>query len=70
MKDKLNNIRRKKGSSLRGWWTKTNRSTARKGKLTARERIHFLMDEGSFEELGMFVTAPFHQFRTWTSSSF
>ena len=27
-----------------------------KGKLTARERIHFLLDEGSFEEIGMFVT--------------
>ncbi len=27
-----------------------------KSKLTARERIHFLMDEGSFEELGMLVT--------------
>jgi len=26
-----------------------------KNKLTARERIHFLMDEGSFEELGMMV---------------
>lgn len=26
-----------------------------KGKLTARERVHFLMDEGSFEEIGMFV---------------
>ena len=26
-----------------------------KGKLTARERIHFLMDQGSFEELGMLV---------------
>lgn len=28
----------------------------KKGKLTARERLHFLMDEGSFEEIGMFVT--------------
>lgn len=28
----------------------------KKGKLTARERIHFLLDEGSFEEMGMFVT--------------
>jgi propionyl-CoA carboxylase beta chain len=28
----------------------------KKGKLTARERIHFLLDEGSFEEIGMFVT--------------
>ncbi|MFN4083646.1 MAG: acyl-CoA carboxylase subunit beta [Bacteroidia bacterium] len=27
----------------------------KKGKLTARERIHFLLDEGSFEEIGTFV---------------
>ena len=27
-----------------------------KGKLTARERIHFLMDEGTFQEMGMLVT--------------
>ncbi len=27
-----------------------------KGKLTARERLHFLLDEGSFEEIGAFVT--------------
>src|SRR5438552_11234488 len=26
-----------------------------KGKLTARERIHFLLDEGSFQEIGAFV---------------
>ncbi|KLT66072.1 acyl-CoA carboxylase subunit beta [Pedobacter sp. BMA] len=31
-------------------------SQHQKGKLTARERIHFLMDEGSFEEIGMLVT--------------
>ncbi|MES2448818.1 MAG: acyl-CoA carboxylase subunit beta [Bacteroidota bacterium] len=31
-------------------------SQHKKGKLTARERIHFLMDEGSFEEIGMLVT--------------
>lgn len=28
----------------------------KKGKLTARERIEYLMDEGSFEEVGMLVT--------------
>jgi acetyl-CoA carboxylase carboxyltransferase component len=28
----------------------------RKGKLTARERIEILLDEGSFEEFDMFVT--------------
>lgn len=27
-----------------------------KGKLSARERIHLLLDEGSFEEIGKFVT--------------
>jgi propionyl-CoA carboxylase beta chain len=31
-------------------------SQHKKGKLTARERIHFLIDDGSFEEIGMFVT--------------
>lgn len=30
-------------------------SQHKKGKLTARERIHFFMDEGSFEEIGAFV---------------
>ncbi|MEZ5012464.1 MAG: carboxyl transferase domain-containing protein [Bacteroidales bacterium] len=28
----------------------------KKGKLTARERIEILLDEGSFEEYDMFVT--------------
>ena len=27
----------------------------KKGKLTARERIHFLFDKGSFEEIGAMV---------------
>lgn len=31
-------------------------SQHKKGKLTARERIQLLMDEGSFEEVGMLVT--------------
>lgn len=30
-------------------------SQHKKGKLTARERIHFLLDEGSFEEIGSLV---------------
>lgn len=28
----------------------------KKGKLTARERVHFLLDDGSFEEIGALVT--------------
>jgi propionyl-CoA carboxylase beta chain len=31
-------------------------SQHKKGKLTARERLHFLLDQGSFEEIGMLVT--------------
>src|SRR6201985_915797 len=31
-------------------------SQHKKGKLTARERVELLMDEGSFEEIGMLVT--------------
>jgi len=31
-------------------------SQHQKGKLTARERLHFLLDAGSFEEIGMLVT--------------
>ena len=33
-----------------------------KGKLTARERIELLLDEGSFEEFDMFVTHRSHDF--------
>lgn len=34
----------------------------KKGKLTARERIELLLDEGSFEEYDMFVTHRCHDF--------
>jgi propionyl-CoA carboxylase beta chain len=30
--------------------------TTQKKKLTARERVDYLMDEGSFEEIGVLVT--------------
>ena len=32
-----------------------------KGRLTARERIHLLLDEGSFQETGVFVTHRSHE---------
>lgn len=41
--------------SLLGGGTDRIASQHKKGKLTARERIHFLFDEGSFEEIGAFV---------------
>ena len=34
----------------------------KKGKLSARERVHLLLDAGSFEEIGMLVTHRSHEF--------
>jgi propionyl-CoA carboxylase beta chain len=41
--------------SLEGGGKARIESQHKKGKLTARERIHILLDEGSFEEIGAFV---------------
>ncbi len=49
LKDKL------EASRLGGGQERIDKQHA-KGKLTARERIHFLLDDGSFEELGALVT--------------
>ena len=45
----------KRAEALMGGGEKRISDQHKKGKLTARERIHFLLDEGSFEEIGMFV---------------
>lgn len=56
MKDKLSLLEQKKKEALAGGGAKRIDDQHKKGKLTARERIHFLLDEGSFEEIGMLVT--------------
>lgn len=56
MKEKLDLLAQKKAEALLGGGEKRIKSQHAKGKLTARERIHFLLDEGSFEEMGMLVT--------------
>lgn len=55
MQDKLSKLESKKSAALLGGGEDRIKSQHKKGKLTARERIHFLLDEGSFEEIGMFV---------------
>lgn len=56
MQNKIENLQNKiKAAHLGGGQARID-SQHKKGKLTARERIHFLMDEGSFEEIGMLVT--------------
>ncbi len=56
MKDKLKLLEDKIGEAKLGGGNKRIEAQHKKGKMTARERIHFLLDEGSFEEIGMMVT--------------
>ncbi len=54
--DKVSLLQEKIKKALLGGGEKRIESQHNKGKLTARERIELLMDEGSFEEIGMLVT--------------
>src|SRR6201986_1617311 len=56
MKSKLKVLDDKIAEAQLGGGEKRIESQHKKGKLTARERLHFLLDEGSFEEIGMMVT--------------
>ena len=56
MDDKLKKLQDKIAEAQLGGGKARIVSQHEKGKLTARERIHFLLDEGSFEEVGMLVT--------------
>jgi propionyl-CoA carboxylase beta chain len=53
--EKFNELERKNQEALQGGGEKRIEQQHAKGKLTARERILLLVDEGSFEELGKFV---------------
>tara|TARA_B100000809_G_C15139852_1_gene532590 strand:- start:2150 stop:3691 length:1542 start_codon:yes stop_codon:yes gene_type:complete len=56
MQEKFNQLDAKIEEAKLGGGEKRIESQHKKGKLTARERIHFLLDEGSFQEMGMLVT--------------
>ncbi len=56
MKDKIDLLDQKIAEAKLGGGEKRIEAQHGKNKLTARERVHFLMDEGSFEEIGMLVT--------------
>ncbi|HEY8781907.1 MAG TPA: acyl-CoA carboxylase subunit beta [Mucilaginibacter sp.] len=55
MNDKLKLLKQKREEANLGGGKARIESQHKKGKLTARERLHFLMDEGSFQEIGMLV---------------
>ena len=56
MKEKLKELARKKEEARLGGGEKRIEKQHGKRKLTARERVVYLLDEGSFEEMGMLVT--------------
>lgn len=56
MNEKIERLQQKRNEALNGGGEARIDSQHKKGKLTARERLHFLLDEGSFQEIGMLVT--------------
>jgi propionyl-CoA carboxylase beta chain len=55
MQDILEQLEQKRSAARQGGGAKRIASQHAKGKLTARERLELLLDEGSFEEWDMFV---------------
>ena len=55
MKNKIEELQKKKSDALLAGGKDKIDSQHKKGKLTARERIELLVDEGSFDEIDMFV---------------
>ncbi|MEO1798570.1 MAG: carboxyl transferase domain-containing protein, partial [Pseudomonadota bacterium] len=56
MSDILSELEDRRATARLGGGEKRIEAQHSKGKLTARERIDLLLDEGSFEEFDMFVT--------------
>ena len=56
MKDKLEGLRQMRAKAKLGGGEKRIADQHAKGKLTARERIDLLLDQGSFQELGRLAT--------------
>lgn len=62
MEDKIKLLSEIKAKALEGGGKARIDSQHAKGKLTARERVHLLMDEGTFEEIGEMVSHRSHDF--------
>ncbi len=56
MNQKISELESKIAAAKLGGGKKRIEAQHKKGKMTARERIHFLLDDSSFEEIGMLVT--------------
>src|ERR1043166_4573655 len=53
--DKRSKLEQMNAQSLLGGGKERTEAQHKKGKLSARERLHFLLDEDSFEEIGAMV---------------
>ncbi len=62
MNEKFENLKILREKAKLGGGKKRIESQHKKGKLTARERIELLVDEGSFEEIDMFVKHRANEF--------
>lgn len=62
MSDQQDKLRRLKEEALEGGGKERIKQQHAKGKLTARERIDLLLDEGSFHEFDMLKTHRSHEF--------
>ena len=62
MQDIIRQLEEKRAQARLGGGQRRIDSQHAKGKLTARERIEVLLDEGSFEEWDMFVEHDCHDF--------
>ena len=56
MESKIDILNKKVALSRKGGGDQRIKKQHARKKLTARERIHYLLDEGSFEEMGELVT--------------
>ena len=62
MNDILDELESRRGEARLGGGKRRIEAQHAKGKLTARERLEVLLDEGSFEEFDMFVAHRSHDF--------
>jgi propionyl-CoA carboxylase beta chain len=60
--DRIEELRKLNAEAEEGGGAERREREHKQGKLSARERIHLLLDEGSFEELDKFVRHQSHDF--------
>ncbi len=60
--DKFEKLKKLREEALKGGGEEKIKKQKKKGKKTARERIELLVDEGSFQEIDMFVTHRIQEF--------